>query len=241
MSVAVESAFLAMVSQLNGILGIFNLIPAFPLDGGRVLRAWFSQRSGSSQQRKRRLKCRSISCWRLGFTDFGMPPHWRFLPWLFGSWANGNSKRCVGRPSWKTKTPLKRVPSHFGKSFNHTRDSLPSGEALRPPAPPGTRGQARKTQRFRQKTKKSPFTVQVARTPTRQTSKPATVRARPTQKYLWMRSSTSRRENPIQRAADLRVFKGHLFQHIRVRIGILHSPRQIPGQGPERGPEHGIF
>lgn len=47
---ALVSALLSWLAFLNLALGIFNLVPAFPLDGGRLLSSVFWWRSGSRQR-----------------------------------------------------------------------------------------------------------------------------------------------------------------------------------------------
>ncbi len=44
--VGILAAFLQYVANINMMLGLFNLVPALPMDGGRILRAWLATRLG---------------------------------------------------------------------------------------------------------------------------------------------------------------------------------------------------
>ncbi len=50
---APAAAFLAYLRLVNGLLGAFNLVPGFPLDGGRILRAFLWWWKGDLQQATR--------------------------------------------------------------------------------------------------------------------------------------------------------------------------------------------
>jgi Zn-dependent protease len=59
-----------LFAAMNLALGIFNLIPAFPMDGGRVLRAWLSRRKGRLQATEQALGISKVFAW--GFLGLGL-------------------------------------------------------------------------------------------------------------------------------------------------------------------------
>lgn len=62
--------FCYWMGQTNLILGIFNLLPAFPMDGGRVLRAFLVTRQGHLQGTKMAVKISQIFSWVFGIIGF---------------------------------------------------------------------------------------------------------------------------------------------------------------------------
>ncbi|MBT3217759.1 MAG: hypothetical protein HN348_01600 [Proteobacteria bacterium] len=69
--------FLAIIALVNVIMGIFNLIPAFPMDGGRVLRAVLASRLGWYRGSRIAITVGTVFAW--GFVIVGIVAWWPSL------------------------------------------------------------------------------------------------------------------------------------------------------------------
>jgi len=81
---------------INAGMGIFNLIPAFPMDGGRVLRAWLAKRRGKTAATHVALKISRAFAW--AFLAGGII--WSPSLMLVGGfllWATSAERRRMGR------------------------------------------------------------------------------------------------------------------------------------------------
>src|SRR5438105_2288969 len=68
---SLAAAVLGWLGWLNGLLAAFNLVPAFPLDGGRVLRALVWRHTGD-KQRATRMAAVTGAAFGYGFIALGI-------------------------------------------------------------------------------------------------------------------------------------------------------------------------
>jgi Zn-dependent protease/predicted transcriptional regulator len=78
---------------INVLIAGVNLLPAFPLDGGRVLRAWLAQGMEYRQATRRAVNLGHLFAG--GFMVAGLASQWSLLTGLFLFWATQMEERVV--------------------------------------------------------------------------------------------------------------------------------------------------
>lgn len=67
-----------LIGSINMALFLFNLIPCFPMDGGRVFRAWLTRRVGRLEATRRAVKLGKFFAWAFGL--YGVyTTHWMLV------------------------------------------------------------------------------------------------------------------------------------------------------------------
>jgi len=72
--IAVRAPFAFEFGAINLIMGVFNLVPAYPMDGGRVLRAFLNSRYGYEEATRLSFKVTKVFGW--GFVVAGIFYSW---------------------------------------------------------------------------------------------------------------------------------------------------------------------
>ncbi|SFS55349.1 Zn-dependent protease (includes SpoIVFB) [Sulfitobacter marinus] len=115
LSVPVQ-AILSYLAVINLVLALFNLLPAFPMDGGRVLRAWLWARSGDLMASTRRAVAIS-SFFAYGLMALGLyavfsgAPTSGFWPVLIGLFLLATSRATLTQLETKTALEGRSVAS----------------------------------------------------------------------------------------------------------------------------------
>ena len=96
-------------AALNLVMGLFNLAPAFPMDGGRVLRAWLSISRGRLAATEAALRVSRVLAWGFVVTGLLISPSLALVG-LFLLWAGAAERRrcAVARAAAWRPAPIRR-------------------------------------------------------------------------------------------------------------------------------------
>lgn len=100
-----------LIGVMNLALGLFNLLPAFPMDGGRILRALLSPRLGRLKATKTAMivgRVLALALAGIGLYEWTAEGTFSMLVFigLFVYWSAGIEYRTVRlQEAWRTRTP----------------------------------------------------------------------------------------------------------------------------------------
>ena len=81
---------------MNLVLGAFNLLPAFPSDGGRILRAWLARRRGLVRATELAVIVGRVVCVALGVTGLAIGS-FQLVIVAVVLWMMGGAERLAAR------------------------------------------------------------------------------------------------------------------------------------------------
>ena len=124
--------FAHWVSRVNFILGVFNLIPAFPLDGGRALRSLLAVKRSQIKATEVAVRVSTVFAWALGFLGlFGFNIILMLIAFFIYSAARSEYALLVSKGLLKdvhasdviVRTPVLNDRLYIGETANRMIDS----------------------------------------------------------------------------------------------------------------------
>jgi len=107
----------ALFGWVNLALGSFNLLPAFPSDGGRILRAWLARRRGFVLATELAVTVGRIVCVALILTGLYLGSVQMILVavvlWTFGTIERTSARLRGDHGAWRGETPLPRAHADY--------------------------------------------------------------------------------------------------------------------------------
>lgn len=129
LSLLSPNSFLTVFIVVNLLLGTFNLLPAFPMDGGRVLRAWFGRKGDWVGATEKAVKVGRVIALLFVFPGF----YWSLaLPFIgVFVWLTG-AKELLSvrmRHGLNPLTGFAASSSPFGAAFDPRAAAAPASES----------------------------------------------------------------------------------------------------------------